>query len=525
MAATDTPSPAQLMEILRLLRVRGENRFFYHLCLWATTSFFAMAVGALGGEGPLEAAPLIYVWLIALVIHGFVTWGAGRGRYKRRLGYLEAEIQRQAEPSASMPGSTGGSGTVGSPADAELAELRTRLTRAAEDAREAVRAGGGQAVADVARGESLGLSIVAWLEEARHLLRRGREIGELRQKVVDSLSRPGSEAQRSDLRRLLGQLDARDVKLAALEREAARRQSALESFVLVLDSAGLARAKGDLLAAVTKPISERLNLLESVVAPPAAEDAGGVEAGDPADRRIEKEVLLARDLQRSILPSEAPAVPGLSVAHLYRPSSEVGGDFFDFYATGGDRLLVAVGDASGHGLDSSMVSSMAKSALYTQVSAGHSLEESMSELNRMMFDTLGHRRLMTLALVEFDPTARRLSWVNAGQVFPLLRRGGRVRELEQPSYPLGVRAQVRYQASGLELEPGDLLLLLSDGLVEATDAGGGTYGWERLGERLGDLAGAEPAGLIETLEADLQDYLGGRPLEDDVTLVAIGFEP
>jgi serine phosphatase RsbU (regulator of sigma subunit) len=497
------------MERLRLHRVGRENRFFLHLSLWAAGSLFILSMAALESEGPLTTAPLIWTWGVAVMIHGFFALVAGRARSARQIGSLEAEIRRQAAP-------------TGSVADPEVAELRTRLTRAAEDAREVVRNDGGQAVADVARGEALGLSIVAWLEEARHLLRRGREIGELRQQVVNSLSRPGTEARRIGLRRLLGQLDGRDVKLAALEREAVRRQSVLDSFILLLDSASLAGAKGDMLAAVTKPIQKRLGLLESVVASAAADAAA---LGEPRDGRIEEEIRLAQDLQRSILPSQAPTVAGLSVAQLYRPSSEVGGDFFDFYATAEDRLLVAVGDASGHGLDSSMVSSMAKSALYTQVSAGRALEEAMSELNRMMFDTLGRRRLMTLALVEFDTTARQLAWVNAGQVYPLLRRGGKVRELEQPSYPLGVRAGPEYKLAELELEPGDLFLLMSDGYVEATDEAGEPYGWARLVERLGDLAGAGPGALIERLEGDLRSYLGGRPLEDDVTLVAIAFEP
>ena len=502
-------SPSQRMERLRLRRVGSENRFFLHLSLWVVGCFVILGVGVLESNQPLTAAPVILSWGVALMIHGFLALVAGRGRSARQLASLEAEIRSQAA-------------STGSEADPEVAELRSRLSRAAGEARGVVREAGGQAVADVARGEALGLSLVAWLEEARHLLRRGRETGGLRQEVVDSLSRPASEARRSGLRLLLGQLDGRDAKLAALEREAARRQSVLDSFILLLDSAGLAGADGGVLAAVTKPIRERLSLLESVVASPAAD---AVALGEPGGGRMEEEMRLARDLQRSILPSRAPSVAGLTVAQLYRPSSEVGGDFFDFYATGEDRLLVAVGDASGHGLDSSMVSSMAKSALYTQVSAGRALEEAMSELNRMMFDTLGRRRLMTLALVEFDTSARRLAWVNAGQVYPLLRRGGEVRELEQPSYPLGVRAQTEYEVAELELEPGDLFLLMSDGYVEATDETGDPYGWERLAERLGDLAGAGPSSLIERLEGDLRSYLGGRPLEDDVTLVAIAFEP
>ncbi len=213
-----------------------------------------------------------------------------------------------------------------------------------------------------------------------------------------------SDADRVPLEKLLTQLDLQDVKLAVLERETSRRRSVLESFLLVLESAGVAGSSADVLTAVSDPLRGRVRLLEEVVRS-KVEGAKVGEGSTPASDRIREEVRLAQELQRSILPSEAPEVPGLAVAHFYRPSSEVGGDFFDFYVTAPGRLLVAVGDASGHGLDSSMVSSMMKSALYTHVSAGRSLDESMVEMNRMMCDTVGRRRLMTLALLEIDVVA------------------------------------------------------------------------------------------------------------------------
>jgi sigma-B regulation protein RsbU (phosphoserine phosphatase) len=237
--------------------------------------------------------------------------------------------------------------------------------------------------------------------------------------------------------------------------------------------------------------------------------------------RLQDEVRLAQDLQRSILPERAPEVPGLAVAHLYRPSSEVGGDFFDYYTTESGGLLVAVGDASGHGLDSSMVSSMAKSALYTHVAAGRSLDATMAEMNRMMYATLGRRRLMSLVLVEIDPSESRLRWVNAGQIFPIISRQGRVRELEQPGYPLGVRPDGKFEIAEEPLRPGDLLLLLTDGYVEAVNPAGEPYGWHRLEQRLRDIDSTEVELLITELAEDLWSYLDGEPPHDDVTLVAI----
>ena len=96
----------------------------------------------------------------------------------------------------------------------------------------------------------------------------------------------------------------------------------------------------------------------------------------------------------------------------------------------------------------------------------------MAELNHLMYDTLGKRRLMTLALLEIDTQLKRLAWVNAGQVFPLIRRQDRILELKQSSYPLGVRRGTRYERQEMSLETGDVILLLTDGLFEAAGHNG-----------------------------------------------------
>jgi sigma-B regulation protein RsbU (phosphoserine phosphatase) len=231
---------------------------------------------------------------------------------------------------------------------------------------------------------------------------------------------------------------------------------------------------------------------------------------------------MARELQQSILPSAAPAVPGIDVASVYRPSSEVGGDFYDFYVVEEGVLLACIADASGHGLDSSMVSSMAKSALYLQVSAGRPLDLAMADINRMMCDTLGRRRLMTMTLLAIDAARCVVRWVNAGHCYPLLLRQGQVRELSQPSYPLGVRRETEYAVLEAALLPGDLLLLFTDGLLEAYSPQGEAYGWERLCACLA-AAPAAPLAAIDALLVDVGRHLGSVAPQDDVTLVAIGF--
>jgi len=507
------PSGTPATESLGLEQVRQENFFSLHLVAWASTSLFLVVVNLLS-ESFSKVSWSLYAssaWAVVLLVHWYVGVYMGRRRYEDE----HRKLEKLHESSAASPQSD-------EPNDIE--DLRRNLLRSSETAREALRQISPEAVADVSRGEARALELVAWLADADSLVTRTRQGHDLRQTVAATLSKPGGERLRAALQKLLAQLDIQDVRLANLEREATRRRSMLDSFLLVVESAGVAHSSSEVLAAVSEPLRERADLLEAERAPDDSVDLIGINQEALEAERIREEVKLAQELQRSILPDVAPSMNGLSVAHLCCPSSEVGGDYFDFYRLSDEKLLVAIGDASGHGLDSSMVSSMAKSALYTQVSAGRTLEEAMAELNRLMYDTLGKRRLMTLALLEIDTRLRRLAWVNAGQVFPLIRRQDQVLELKQSSYPLGVRRGTRYERQEMVLEPGDLVLLLTDGLFEAAGEEGEIYGWDRVVDRLRDTEIEEVQAIVEDFAEDLRKHLAETPLPDDVTLIALRVE-
>ncbi len=496
-------SPSEELAELGLRQVRAENAFAVHLAVWLSVSAFLFFFNLL--IVPEEPASLsaILPWGVAVALHGRRALVGRRRAYERKHRELHQELRRQTTADAQATG---------------VALLRQKLLKTAEQARSALRTVSPGTVAEVSRGETEALAMVAWLDEAEELIERHRADPKLRRKVAKELSDPRSGTVREPLEELLAALDRHDARIAVLEREASERRTRVESFLLVLENVKFAHSGGGIVPALSASVSQSVALLGE-----------GEEVTDDStweiEARILEEVRLAQELQSSILPGGAPEMPGLGVAHVYRPSSEVGGDFYDFYMPSQEKLLVALGDASGHGLDSSMVSSMAKSALYMQMSARRELARSMSEINRMMCDTLGRRRFMTLALVEIDVSERRLSWVNAGQVYPLLVRGVEIRELEQPGYPLGVRRDLSYEVREESLEPGDLLLLLTDGYVEAANHAGEPHGWERLIECLRRLDHDDPEDVLDALSSDLSSHLGTAQPQDDVTLIAIRFAP
>ena len=236
-------------------------------------------------------------------------------------------------------------------------------------------------------------------------------------------------------------------------------------------------------------------------------------------QRVELET--AREIQSSILPDLPPQLGGVALAHAYLPASEVGGDFYDVLALDDGRLVVAVGDVAGHGVSSGLVMSMVKSALSVQVTFDPRVEAVFATLNRMVYQNARRRLLATLSYVLLDPARQEVVYGSAGHIFPYRVTGeGRVFELEAGSYPLGVRADLVPRVHRERLGAGDFLVLLSDGIVEARRQDGDeAFGFPRVAASLGRHAGGSPEALVRGVLADLENFTGGAPREDDVTVV------
>lgn len=236
--------------------------------------------------------------------------------------------------------------------------------------------------------------------------------------------------------------------------------------------------------------------------------------------RVELET--AREIQSSILPVLPPQLAGVAIAHAYLPASEVGGDFYDVLALDDGRLAVAVGDVAGHGVSSGLVMSMVRSALAVQVTFDPQVEAVFGTLNRMVFQSARRRLLTTLAYALVDPRAGELVYASAGHIFPYrVTARGAVFELEAGSYPLGVRADLEPPVRRERLQPGDYVVLLSDGIVEARGEDDEPFGFARLAQSLGRHAGGSPEALVRGVLDDLAAFGGREARDDDMTLVAL----
>jgi serine phosphatase RsbU (regulator of sigma subunit) len=254
----------------------------------------------------------------------------------------------------------------------------------------------------------------------------------------------------------------------------------------------------------------------------ALRNARLMQAGIERQRYIE-ELSLARSIQQGLLPAEAPVVPGLDLAGTNRASTEVGGDYFDFVKSGSDRLTFSVADVTGKGAPASILMAGVQSGLHALLAAFTDPAEISWNLNRLLCRRTPGDRFVTFFLGMIDGSSGAFSYCNAGHDPPLLiRRSGDVEELRDGGLVLGVLEEAAYEAGSGTLEPGDMLLLYTDGITETPLEGDGPeFGRERLARCAAEGLGLPAEQVMNRILRRVGDYRGEADQHDDLTLVVI----
>ena len=239
---------------------------------------------------------------------------------------------------------------------------------------------------------------------------------------------------------------------------------------------------------------------------------------------VRDEIQIARHLQRELLPKASPDVAGYAFAHSSRTANDIGGDYYQFHRLADGRLAIVVADASGHGMAAGLLMAIANATLHIALELDPSPVAVSTLLHRAIWRTGDRRSFLTLFYALLDPASGEIEYVCAGHPFPLLRRAaGTIEEPVLGSFPLGMRETVRPASGRLQLAPGDLLVLFSDGLFEGVDRGGQAFGFDRLRAA---LAGAGTASAAhEAILARFESHVASESLADDLTLVVVGRLP
>ena len=237
---------------------------------------------------------------------------------------------------------------------------------------------------------------------------------------------------------------------------------------------------------------------------------------------LRDELEIARDLQRDLLPIEPPMIEGYGVTTSWRTASEVGGDYHDFLPASEGRTAIAVGDASGHGMAAGLLMAIASATLKAAVDSDPTPQRVAEQLNRALHRAGGRRAFMAIFYGLLEPGSGRLDFVCAGQPFPLLlRAAGGIEELGEGALPLGMHERAQPSAGSVIVEPGDRLILFSDGLAEAV-AGPDkeAFGFDRIRQLA--TGGGSAVEIHDRILVAFERHTADQPLADDITLVVIG---
>jgi serine phosphatase RsbU (regulator of sigma subunit) len=250
-----------------------------------------------------------------------------------------------------------------------------------------------------------------------------------------------------------------------------------------------------------------------------------------ADRvTMKRDLEIAREIQRWLVPESPPEVPGVEIAFVSRPANTVGGDYYDAFLRGAPsststskRLLLVVADVAGKSVPAALLMATFQASLRTLAEANTSLLELVEGLNRYACaHSLGGRRFTTAFFGELEPETRVLSYVRAGHNAPFIRRAsGSLERLETGDLPLGIDAGVRFTCGASTMAPRDLLVIFTDGLIEAVNDADHEFGESRLLEVLksSDAAGAQAT--LKNLLSAVDAFVGHTRQHDDITCLLL----
>ncbi len=244
------------------------------------------------------------------------------------------------------------------------------------------------------------------------------------------------------------------------------------------------------------------------------------EAEAATRQRYEQELEVARLIQSHFLPKTLPDLPGWQIAAYYRPAREVGGDFYDVIPLPDGRVGFVVGDVTDKGVPAALVMSATRSLMRAAAQRLIEPGEVLERVNEQLCPDMPEKMFVTCLYGVLEPTTGHLRFANAGHDLPYVKTAHGVVELRARGMPLGLMTGMPYEEKEITLEPGDSVLLHSDGVVEAHDPDRQMFGFPRLMETVGDSPGGQV--LIDRVLTDLDAFTGpGAEQEDDITMLTL----
>ncbi|AXC14213.1 Serine phosphatase RsbU, regulator of sigma subunit [Acidisarcina polymorpha] len=251
---------------------------------------------------------------------------------------------------------------------------------------------------------------------------------------------------------------------------------------------------------------------------------GQVQLGQLKEQTHEAELAQAHEIQRHLLPLETPQIPGFQIACAWQPAKSVSGDYFDVLDLGAGRLGLCIADVSGKGITAALLMANLQASVKAFAPEAASPAALCARLNGVLCDTVAPGKFVTLFYGVVDTQQRQLHYENAGHCLPLVVRGdGSVLLPASYSGVLGLFSHWTYQDSQLELESGDCLVLITDGVLEAANAEEEEFGYQRLIDAVEQARQTGAHGIRSAILTAVSVFCNGK-FDDDASLIVVTVE-
>ncbi len=239
------------------------------------------------------------------------------------------------------------------------------------------------------------------------------------------------------------------------------------------------------------------------------------------EQRYQRELDIAREIQRQLLPREIRPIGPLQLAVAFTPVAHLGGDHYDVIRFDDGRFAISVGDVAGKGAPAALYAALSSGIIRTRAARKYLPAKMLELVNKTLQQRPIAGQYIALTYAVYDPGNRRLTLANSGLPYPILVRGGDFSFLDVAGIPLGLFPNSTYQERALDLEDGDLVVIYTDGIIERRNAAGEEFGLRRLAQAVVDCRDRQPSEVIESILGELDRYSHGRAANDDQTLFAL----
>ena len=240
--------------------------------------------------------------------------------------------------------------------------------------------------------------------------------------------------------------------------------------------------------------------------------------------RMTEQMRLAAVIQRRMIPKKAPSVKGMDIAAAYEPAFEIGGDFYDFAQIDGHTVAVGIGDVIGKGIPAAIMMSMFRGTMRAYADGGferHSMDEIVTKLNTSACRECRNGEFITLFIAKIDIEEMTITYCSCGHEPPMLIRGKEIIELDKGGLVLGIKEDAQYETETLRFQNGDILLMYTDGLIDAMNYQGQTWGKERMIRAFDECLCGSANCIVRNILRYRSRFVGLARQIDDTSVLAV----